>query len=599
MTFNQLLGARIEGRRPNLRFWSYFGVLNALLFLPLYLLNKETTSFFPPSTLFTDGLWLGINQLFLWRENLDPFRLSIELTLLVALWVNAPRLQSLAFRLLITIVYLLALGYYLYEAIIISIYHTDPVFFSQYYLALDGLPFLAQHVQTSLWIYCAAILGAIGALLVLVTLSNQLLDSGATPKLARFTRLALGGLAAIVLFASFRYQIYTAGPEMVVSSVAFKLQKNVADSFQLRHDIASFDDRTVRQAYHYAQYPLQIKPNIYLIFVESYGSVLYKRADYRSAYTTLLKDLETQLKRKGWHTTTALSESPTWGGGSWMAYTSTLFGLRIDSHPQYLALLNKYQIEAYPDLGRYLKAQGYYYAWVSSLSDELDERMWHKYMRFMGVDQWLRFHDLDFRGPMYGWGPTPPDQYTLNYANELLKKQTKQPRFFVTITQNSHYPWVPQPTMVTDWHTLNQALPTQTTPAVQTTESASKRQNYLAAAEYQLRMLTDFILNNGDENNLFILIGDHQPPQVSGRFDGWDTPVHIISKDQTLIDSFAEYGFVPGLQVKSLKATLHHEGNYSLIVRALVERYGADRVALPAYLPHGVVSEPPIKTALK
>ncbi|MCX6050373.1 MAG: sulfatase-like hydrolase/transferase [Chloroflexi bacterium] len=599
MTFNRPRGFRIDGGRPTLRFWLYFGALNGLFFLPLYLLNTETTTFFPPSTIFAEGVWLGLNQVFLWRENLDPFRLSIELTLLVALWVNVPRLRLLAFRLFIILVYLLALGYYLYEAIIISIYHTDPVFFSQYYLALDGLPFLAQHVQTSLWLYVAVIIGALVALLILVSLVNRLLDSGAAPKLARFTRLTMGGLAAIVIFAAFRYQIYTAGAEMVVSSLTFKLQKNVADSFQLRHDIASFDDRTVQQAYRYAQYPLQTKPDIYLIFVESYGSVLYKRADYRRAYTSLLKDLEAQLKQGGWHTTTALSESPTWGGGSWMAYTSTLFGLRIDSHPQYLALMNKYQLETYPDLGRYLKSQGYYYAWVSSISDELDERMWHKYIRFMGVDQWLRFHDLDFHGPMYGWGPTPPDQYTLNAANELLQKQTKQPLLFVTITQNSHYPWVPQPTMVADWHTLNQPSSTQTAPIVPATESATKRQNYLAAVEYQLRMLTDFILHNGQEDSLFILIGDHQPPQVSGRFDGWDTPVHIISKDQMFIDSFARYGFVPGLQVKSLQATLHHEGNYSLFVRALVERYGTDPVALPAYLPQGVVIEQPIKTALK
>ena len=75
--------------------------------------------------------------------------------------------------------------------------------------------------------------------------------------------------------------------------------------------------------------------------------------------------------------------------------------------------------------------------------------------------------------------------------------------------------------------------------------------------------------------------------------------MHIISQDQTLIDSFAQYGFTPGLLVKSLKPTLRHEGDYSLIARALIERYGVSRMALPAYLPHGVVSEPPAKTALK
>ena len=59
----------------------------------------------------------------------------------------------------------------------------------------------------------------------------------AAPALARTTRYTMGLLAALMLFAAFRYQIYTAEPEMVVSSLTFKLQKNVADSVQLRHDI--------------------------------------------------------------------------------------------------------------------------------------------------------------------------------------------------------------------------------------------------------------------------------------------------------------------------------------------------------------------------
>lgn len=67
--------------------------------------------------------------------NLDLFRLSVELTGLVALWTKwLCWLRSRIFRSLIIIIYLLSLAYYGYEAIVRSIYHTDPVFFSQYYL---------------------------------------------------------------------------------------------------------------------------------------------------------------------------------------------------------------------------------------------------------------------------------------------------------------------------------------------------------------------------------------------------------------------------------------------------------------------------------
>jgi phosphoglycerol transferase MdoB-like AlkP superfamily enzyme len=577
--------------RPALCFWLAFVILNGLLFLPLYLLNQESASFWPGPALFADGLWLGVNRLLIWRENLDPLRLSLELTLVVALWSNNRSLQRPAVRGMVAGIYLVALSYYLYEAIMVSIYRTDPVFYSHYFLVRDGLPFLARHLQTSIWLYIGGIVGLAVALSLVLGLLNVLLISAMDPKLPRWTRTGVALLAGLVLVTGLCYQHYTASPEMVVSSLGFKLQKNIASSRQLFHDIASFDDTRARQAYNYASYQLQQKPDIYLIFIESYGSVLYKRTDYHKAYTALLAELEDKFAEAGWHTRSTLSESPTWGGGSWLAYTSLLLGLRIDNHPQYLSLLNKYQVERYPGLGHYLQSQGYYYAWVSSIANELDDQLWSKYIRFTGVDAWLRHSDLNYSGPEYGWGPAPPDQYVLPYADQLLQARTDQPLFFVTLTQNSHYPWTPLPTLVEDWRTLAEVEAQPMAPPQEDVERSVKRQNYLRAIEYQLRMLTDFILNTDNEESLFILVGDHQPPQVSRRSDGWATPVHLISRNGALVDSFAEYGFTPGLTVQSLEPSLHHEGFYSLFVRVLQSRYGADRIALPPYLPGGVTME--------
>jgi hypothetical protein len=585
---HRVFPARLIQTHPALWFWLAFWVLNGLLFLPLYLFNQESASLFPGPALFANGLWLGINRLLIWRENLDPVRLSLELTLVVALWSTIRRLQRPTVRGIVVGLYLVALSYYLYEAIMVSIYRADPVFYSHYFLVRDGLPFLARHLQTSIWLYIGGLVGLAVALAVLVGLLNLLLISAMEPKLPRWTRQGIALLAGMALVSGLCYRGDTASSEMVVSSLGFKLQKNIASSRQLFHDIASFDDARAHQVYNYAGYGLQQTPDLYLIFIESYGSVLYKRKDYHKAYTALLAELEGKFGEAGWHTRSTLSESPTWGGGSWLAYTSLLLGLRIDNHPQYLSLLNKYQVERYPGLGHYLQSQGYYYAWVSSIANELDDQMWSKYTRFTGVDAWLRHSDLHYSGPEYGWGPAPPDQYVLHYANELLQARTDQPLFFVTLTQNSHYPWTPQPTLVEDWQSLTEieAQPLETPP--DEVERSVKRQNYLRAIEYQLRMLTDFILNTGNENSLFILVGDHQPPQVSRRSDGWATPVHLISREQALVDAFADYGFTPGLAVQSLEPSLHHEGFYSLFVRVLQGQYGADRIALPQYLPTGV-----------
>ena len=295
--------------------------------------------------------------------------------------------------------------------------------------------------------------------------------------------------------------------------------------------------------------------------------MLYRRDDYRKDYTALLGELKGKLDQAGWQSTSNLSESPMWGGGSWMAYTSTLFGLRIDNQARYLSLFNKYQVDAYPGLGRTLEQQGYQYVWLSAIENELSEQEWAKQIRFQGADRVLSFQDFDYQGAGYGWGPSPADQYVLNYAQEKYLDKVQQPLFFFMITQNSHYPWIPQPTFVDDWRTLNAVQPSSQTVDPEAIDHQERRQNYMRAVDYQLRTLTDFILRNGDDNSLFVLIGDHQPPRVSRKSDGWATPIHII---------------------QSYETELHHEGIYSMLMRVLLKRYGSDPSPLPAYLPQGV-----------
>lgn len=580
--------------RPNLVFVACYCVLNALLFLPFILLMPESATILPSGSIFSWNLSLSTSQSLVWRDHFDLLRISGELTILTALWIFIPRVRNSLLRAVIYGVYLLAFCYAIYEAIVLSLFLAQPDFYSQYFWARDGLPFLASHIQNASWIVLAAAAGGAVGIGILLLLLGSLLNSAESPQLHPALRSTSLILAAFCLFVAVRYQIWTADPQMVVSSIAFKLERNIASSWQLYRDVASFDDQPIRAAYDYSPYQFAQKPNIYLIFIESYGSVLYKRPDYRRTYTRLLRELEQQIQDNGWSSASALSISPMWGGGSWMAYSSGLMGLRIDHQPQYLALFNKYQVERYPDLATTLQAQGYRFVWLSSISDELNEQEWTKQQRFHNVDQYLRYQDLNYQGPGYGWGPSPPDQYVLNYARETYLNRIDQPLFFFMITQNSHYPWIPQPTFVEDWRTLNQPAATgeASAPAVdpEAISHSIRRQNYMKAVEYQLRTLTDFVLHSDDKSSLYILVGDHQPPRVSRDADGWATPIHLLSRDAGLIQAFEEYGFVPGLTVKSLDTELHHEGIYSLLMRVLLERFGKQPLTLPAYLPSGVVA---------
>ena len=579
----------LSRRSPNLFFWLAFAALNTLLFLPMFLLDQQSSTLAPPASTVAGGWWLALNRLFVWRENLDPWRLSIELTVLAALWVLVRWVRRPWVGVIFGVLYVLAISYYIYEAIVLSVFLLEPSFYSQFYLARDGLPFLAEHVNAAWWLYAGAVLALALLASGVIWLLSLLLRSGAAPGLHWLTRAGMGVLAFACIVVAVSYQAYTARPEMVPSSLGFKLQKNVALSLKTQHDVASFDDSTVRRIYDYSGYQLETKPDIYVIFIESYGSVLYKRTHFRPPYTALLSELDETLHNGGWQTTTALTESPTWGGGSWLAYTSLLFGLRIDNHPQYLSLRSKYQVGSYPSLGNTLQQQGYHYVWLSALDENLADIAWARYTRMLGVDELIRNEDMQYIGPRYGWGPAPPDQWVLNWANEQVKARTDDPLLLFTITQNSHYPWTPHPTLVDDWRTLNEPAPEEEFVDPDTISPEAMRRNYMNAIDYQLRMLTQFILDNGDENSLFVLVGDHQPPAVSRRADGWATPIHIVSKDAALIDSFSGYGFVPGLDVTNLEPSLRHEGFYSLFMRLLFGRYGTGKIAEPAYLPQGVI----------
>jgi hypothetical protein len=587
--------ASLAARHPDLVFWLSLALLNGLLFVPIYLLNLGDSSFLPWQGGAGQSVQAVVRQLFTWRNNPDIFRLSLEVVILAALWVNVHSLwrRQRLYRVLFAVVYAMDLSYALYESISLSLYQIDPVFYAQYRLATDGVPFVVEHLRWPLLLYVAILAAALAAIAVLVILIRTLIGGAAPQRLSRWTRLAMAALALWVLLAPLALALPLASPRSAVNSLAAKLEQNVGDSLALWRKIDAFDSRAPERAYDYGGQKLARKPDIYLIFVESYGSVLYKRPDWRREYETLLAELEQELAGQGWHAATALSESPTWGGGSWMAYTSALFGLRVDNHTQYLALVDEYQDKSYPDLGRFLQAQGYHSAFVTAIARELRASEQERYENFYGVDDWVKYSRLDYQGPRYGWGPAPPDQYVLSYVKEEVLGTVPQPTFLFYITQNSHYPWTPQPEVAQDWRDLNQPAADPSAPLPEQLSQPTKRRNYLDAVEYQLRFLTDFILDAGSDDAIYVLVGDHQPQQVSRRADGFETPLHVISRDARFVESLQAYGFDDGLLARDMAVDLRHEGFYSLFVRALLASYGQGDRVLPDYLPYGVVTERP------
>lgn len=578
---------------PGFMFWASFLALNFILFLPLYLLNYQDATFLPRVA--------DIQQLIVSRSNPDIFRLNLEISLLIlsfpllrALW--PPRTRRWYARLFF-LIYLLALVYAIYESVILSFFHTSPIFFNDYRFFKSGIGFLLDGLRLPWWQFLFLGMAVLGAPILLYLIISRWFNRLPAAQLGRGTRIIAATLIILMGGLAMNQGMGMAQPENVISSLTMKLVTNARVSLEARGTIQAYDSIRPEEVYHYtASTRLLRRPDVYLIFVESYGSVLYKRPHFTDDYIALMKAMQARLQDAGWAMETGLSTSPTWGGGSWMAYTSAKFGLHIGAQPQFLAIKARYSHEPYPSLGRYLQSQGYQYIRLAPIQRQLSQEEERANDALYGPDRWITFSDLDYQGPLYGWGPSPPDQFSLHKTRELLQDQTDAPLFFFYLTQNSHYPFAPQPSLPADWRALNNPDWSSPPPIGEPVSHRDNIVHYREAIRYQWESLSDFILTTpADEEAIFILIGDHQPPRVSRKEDGYETPIHIIARDADFVRRFQQYGFEPGLIVSDLAPDMKHEALYAMLVRELVDAFGVSSTPLP-YLPDGIQLHLPTPT---
>jgi hypothetical protein len=520
-------------------------------------------------------------------------QLNLEVAVLFSLWaIFAGRWGKRGLRWFAAgfgLFYVVALVYKSYASALLGLYKMEANFFNDYSFVLGGMSFLLDALNLSLMVYLAGGT-AIIVLIGLIFWGARITFEGVPiPALGRATRFGLIALGLIAILVGGLFPKQTADLRMPVSSVTAETTENIRRSLETRDYIKTFATIDPTDYYDYAQYPLSKTPDVFFIFLESYGSVVYKRQHFTSSYLEMSEALEKSLANDGWSAVSTLSEAPTWGGGSWMSYTSALFGVLVDQQSEYVALKEKYSVLEYPNIGRYFSSQEYDYVWVVPINRRLPVKREVSDQRFYGADRWITFDTLNYEGPLFGWGPSAPDQFTFGFIQEFVS-QPEQPTFLVYLTQNSHYPWTPLPPLLDDWRELENldmrdgVLSEAQKKGLSLGES---RRNYLQAVDNTLDSLEEFITSLEKENSVIVLIGDHQPPAVSRHDDGYGTMVHIISQDVDLLASFHEYGFVNGLDLENLEPTIRHEGLYSLFVRNFIAQYGKSPWNLPPYLPNG------------
>lgn len=483
----------------------------------------------------------------------------------------------------------IAIIYKSYAGILQGVYQLEPNFYNDIPFITNGLPFLLSSLDVPRAFYVAFVIGVL-LLFVFIGYLTHTLFVYRVETVGRITSMLMVSLGlAFMLYGGSGLKMNAELPKGV-DSLSNEINLNLRASRVSRENVATFMAKDPYATYDYVRYPLAKKPNIYMIFFESYGSVLYKREHFHDTYTAMVTDIEERLEESGWYATSAFSEAPTWGGGSWMSYTSALFGVNVSEQSEYIALREAYQNIPYPNMGRYFHTQGYEYIWVVPINRELPPKYQEADYAFYGADRWVTFDTLNYDGPLYGWGPSPPDQYTLDFIQDLVRENV-QPTFLFYLNQDSHYPWVPLPEQVDDSHKL--AISDAEGGRLNAEEKREvsifqARENYIAALAHSFENFADFITNLDDPSAIVILIGDHQPPTVSRHEDGFETMLHIISRDKNFLENFNPYGFRDGLLLENQESQIAHAGLYSLFVRNLLARYGSEPNNLPPYLEQGL-----------
>jgi hypothetical protein len=287
--------------------------------------------------------------------------------------------------------------------------------------------------------------------------------------------------------------------------------------------------------------------DVYMIFLETYGAVLYDQKESADAVAQTRKQLEKSILASGRHVVSAFYVSPTIGGASDLAHLSVLSGIDLKDSRKHDVLLTTNR----PTLMDVFEREGYEtFGLYHSVGWEWVERA------FYSFDQYIDGPALNYQGPAFGFWKIP-DQFAAARVEQLYpRNEQAKPRFTFFPTISSHFPFHQVPPYQPDWKKLLGPEPFDAAAAARAqAEPVSweyMKPDYLRTINYTHTWLAGYFSQPEPRETVYVMIGDHQPTgSVSREPTPWDVPVFIVSKDKKLLDRFKAMGFTDGLTPKN------------------------------------------------
>ena len=278
-------------------------------------------------------------------------------------------------------------------------------------------------------------------------------------------------------------------------------------------------------------------------FVESYGRSSIDNPTYAPTTVAALVEIGAKLEAGDLVARSAWLTSPTVGGQSWLAHSTLLSGLWVDSQGRYGALMSSRR----KTLLRLAAENG----WRSVGIMPAITQPWPE-ASFYGYTEVLAAKDLGYKGLPFNW-VTMPDQYTWSAFERMeLAPADRTPVFAEVALISSHAPWTPIPWLVPweavgDGGIFDMQASAGDTPEKVWSDHDRVRDQFRQAVDYALRTIGEFALRRADTAPLIVVLGDHQPaPFVSGADTNRDVPVHVIG-DAATIAALDGWGWADGM----------------------------------------------------
>ena len=547
-------------KRAFFSFLGLFLLINSLLYFQNYVGIVRHLGLTDGPTI-NAGSWTGRMHMLFGRHTYHFIKISGEFLLFTNLFFFIKPSNKWLKRLLY-FCFIFYFVYNIYYEFNQKFYGITPAFQNDYVLLSEVLPIFLNSLSgnaTLLYILTIIFVIAVGALFVF--LIKKLLANFELIRSHLATRILMGFFLFFTLIYS-TVSSYKPSHQKLID--IHWLSPKIVQSTSLPN-AHKFENIETNLYTDFLDFQLKTKPNIYLLFIESYGTVITESPDLKPKYLEQINNIEVRLKNADYHFASNYSISPVKGGRSWLAFSSFMSGLKVENQIHYNDLIQR-NVD-FPNMVRYFNTQGYQSYRLSTISNKNSDKLipYERTNLYWKFNEWWTYWDFKYKGHHYDVLGGIPDQYALGYYRDVITKNIDKPKFLFFITMASHMPWYEPPPFLDDYKELNQERPGKNLSL-----EGDDVFRYAKAIEYDLELMTRFILEE-KEPSIFILVGDHQPPgmehKVDGITDNSATPIHIISRDSSLIDRFNKDGFQIGLEVDLERLEyLKHEEFYEMLM---------------------------------